>query len=125
MSRARFLPLVLVLLAGHGCSERETEEPPPPTPLDTAAALTPQEQARAIASDPRMLLFDLQTALEGIHETSGAYPTTAEFQLDDRWEFQRAALSAAFSSWEYASDGSSYRLSGSADGRRFDIASPS
>jgi hypothetical protein len=123
--RALLLLLLPILLAGHACSERETEQPPAPAPLDTTAALTPQEQARAIAGDPRMLLFDLETALEGVHEASGAYPTTAEFRLDERWEFQRAALDAAFLSWEYASDGSSFRLSGTTDGRRFDIASPS
>jgi len=123
MPRPRLL-LVSVLLAGVGCSEREAEQTPAPVPPDTAAPLTPEEQARAIAGDPRMLLFDLETALEGVRESSGSYPTTAEFQLDDRWEFQRAALHAAFSSWEYASDGSSYRLSGSVEGRRFDIASP-
>jgi hypothetical protein len=124
----------LLVLAAVACSG---ERDPAPEPLDLSTtqgpaagsaperAPTPEEQARAIAGDPRMLLFDLQTALTGVHETAGAYPTTAEFQVDDRWGLQRAALDAAFSSWEYASDGATYRLTGVAGGRRFDIASPS
>jgi hypothetical protein len=125
MPRSLCLPFLLVLLALLGCADRETSQEEAAAPADNGRTLTPEEQARAIAGDPRMLLFDLQTALEAVHEANGAYPTTVEFQLEDRWEFQRAALGAAFSSWEYASDGTTYRLSGEAEGRRLEIASPS
>ena len=118
----RSLPLVLLAVV-FACSGGETETAPAPEPAVPAA--TPEEQAREIAGDPRMLLFDLETALEGVHEASGSWPTTAEFEVDDRWEFQRAALDAAFSSWEYVSDGATYRLTGVTENRRFEIASPS
>src|SRR5688572_20185075 len=117
--------LIVVLLTPLGCADRETSQEEAVAPADTGRTLSPEEQARAIAGDPRMLLFDLQTALEAVHQANGAYPTTVEFQLEDRWEFQRAALGAAFSSWEYASDGTTYRLAGEAGGRRLEIASPS
>jgi hypothetical protein len=125
MPRRLHLPLFLVLLTPFGCADRETSQEEAAAPAVAGRTLSPEEQARAIAGDPRMLLFDLQTALEAVHQANGAYPTTVEFQLEDRWEFQRAALGAAFSSWEYASNGTTYRLAGEADGRRFEIASPS
>ena len=125
MPRPLCLLLFLVLLSTPGCGDRETSQEDAAVAADTGRTLTPEEQARAIAGDPRMLLFDLQTALEAVHQANGVYPTTVEFQLEDRWEFQRAALGAAFSSWEYASDGTTYRLAGEAEGLRLEIASPS
>ena len=77
-----------------------------------------------MARDPRLLLFDVQTALEAMRQAGAAYPTTVEFQTDDRWQIYRAALQTAFSTWEYASDGTSYQLTGEAQGRRLAIASP-
>ena len=68
------------------------------------------------------LLFDLQNALEAVRQFNGAYPTTVEFQLEECWDLQREALEAAFSSWDYQSDGTTYRLSGEAAGRRFVVA---
>lgn len=106
------------------CSRGEPEAIAPAR-VETARPRTPEEQARAIAGDPRLLLFDVQTALEAVRETSGGYPTSSEFGLEERWSLQRAALDAGFSSWEYRSDGTTYRLTGESGGKRFEIASPS
>ena len=104
------------------CSKREADSGP--APVETQQAPSAEEQARAIAADPRLLLFDLQTALEGVHETRGTYPTSSELRLEEQWSLQRAALDAAFSEWDYQSDGASYRLSGESGGKRFEITSP-
>lgn len=111
------------LLSLAGCARGG--DPEEVAPVEAGHLSTPEEQARAIAADPRMLLFDMQTALEAARETSGGYPTSSELRLDDRWSIQRAALDAAFSSWEYRSDGTTYRLTGEGGGRRYEIASPS
>lgn len=88
-----------------------------------ATVATPEVQAEAIAGNPRLLLFDLQTALEGVRQTRGSYPTTDEFGATESWALQRAALDAAFDSWTYESDGQTYRLSGQTGGREFGIDS--
>jgi len=121
--------LGLAALGGCRDSGSGTEEPVP-RPLEEAVDLpgvavpSAQDQARSIAGNPRLLLFDLQTALESVRETRGAYPTTDEFQATEPWALQRAALAAAFDSWSYESDGGSYRLSGESGGREFGIRSP-
>lgn len=125
-------------LAALACGDGSRDAGPTPQPLsdarapaaDTAplpeAASTPSpgEQARAIAGNPRLLLFDLQTALEGVHQTRGSYPSVDELQATDSWALQRAALDAAFDEWRYESDGRSYTLSGATGGRTFEIHSP-
>ena len=116
------------LPVGCGDSPPASDEPAP-RPLGEAADLpgavpSAREQAQTIAGNPRLLLFDLQTALEGVRETRGVYPTTDEFQATESWALQRAALDAAFESWSYESDGGTYRLSGQAGGRGFEIGSP-
>jgi hypothetical protein len=111
-----------VAVATLACSKPAADTGP--APLETGEAPSAEEQAEAIAADPRLLLFDLQTALSGVHEASGTYPTSSEFRLEERWSLQRAALDAAFSEWNYESDGASYQLTGESGGRRFDIASP-
>lgn len=121
--------LVTAALAGCGDSRSESEGPVP-RPFGEAADLpgaevpSTQEQARSIAGNPRLLLFDLQTALESVRETRGAYPTTDEFQATESWALQRAALAAAFDSWTYESDGGTFRLTGESGGREFAIRSP-
>jgi hypothetical protein len=124
------IPLALVALA-LGCGDsRSGSEEPAPRPFGEAADLpgaavpSAQEQARTIAGNPRLLLFDLQTALEGVYQTRGAYPTSDEFRATESWALQRDALDAAFNSWIYESDGVTYRLSGEAGGREFGIRSP-
>jgi hypothetical protein len=113
-----------------GCGDSGSRFDPAPRPLGEAADLpgatvsTPREQAQAIAGNPRLLLFDLQTALESIRETRGAYPSQDEFRATDSWALQRAALDAAFDAWTYESDGTTYRLTGEAAGREFGIRSP-
>ena len=114
-----------------GCGEsRSGSEEPTPRPFGEAADLpgaavpSTQEQARAIAGNTRLLLFDLQTALEGVFQTRGAYPTSDEFQATESWSLQRGALNAAFDSWTYESDGQTYELDGEAGGREFGIRSP-
>lgn len=120
------LALALMALA---CGDGATDGQPEPRPLAGTAASTaespptPGEQAQAIAGNPRLLLYDLQTALEGVNETRGSYPTVDEFQATDTWALQRAALDAAFDAWSYESDGRTYSLSGEAGGRTFKIHS--
>lgn len=75
--------------------------------------------------DPRLLLYDVQTALESARTTDGEYPTNGEFSLEDRWRLLDAALDEAFEEWSYSSDGESYRLVAERDGKRFEIHSPS
>jgi hypothetical protein len=126
--RARALAVALALVA-LSCGDTG-ESGPAPQPLGDAADLpggvvtTPQEQARAIATNPRLLLFDLQTALEGVRETRGSYPSQDEFGATDSWALQRAALDAAFDSWSYESDGETFRLTGISAGRELAIESP-
>jgi hypothetical protein len=124
----RGLTLAIAVLA-LGCGDSGSEEPAPrpfgeAADLPGAAVPSAQEQARAIAGNPRLLLFDLQTALEGVYQTRGAYPTSDEFQATESWALQRAALDAAFDSWSYESDGQTYALSGESGGREFGIHSP-
>jgi hypothetical protein len=112
------------------CGDTRSDSEPAPRPLGEASELpgatasTPREQAQAIAGNPRLLLFDLQTALESVRETRGAYPSQDEFGATDSWALQRAALDAAFDSWTYESDGAIYRLTGESAGREFGIRSP-
>lgn len=75
--------------------------------------------------DPRLLLYDVQTALESARTTDGEYPTYGEFTLEDRWSLLDAALDEAFEEWSYSSDGESYRLVAERGGTRFEIQSPS
>jgi hypothetical protein len=102
---------------------------PAPRPLgETAdqpgAVAPPQEQARTLGANPRLLLFDLQTALESVRETRGSYPTEDEFGATDSWALQRDALNEGFDSWTYQSDGATYRLTGVSAGRELAIESP-
>jgi hypothetical protein len=118
----------LLLAVACGGSGEETQ--PAPQPLGEAADLPgavappPEQQAREIAANPRLLLFDIQTALEGVRQTAGAYPSEDEFGATESWALQRAALDAAFEAWSYESDGQTYRLTGEAGGRGFSIESP-
>jgi hypothetical protein len=132
------LPLAAAILAiaaaaaSAGCGDARSgpEADPAPRPfgeagdLPGAIAPSPREQAQSIAGNPRLLLFDLQTALESVRETRGAYPSQDEFGATDSWALQRAALDAAFDAWSYESDGATYRLTGEAEGREFGIHSP-
>ncbi|HEU4464230.1 MAG TPA: hypothetical protein VFS53_04225 [Gemmatimonadota bacterium] len=128
MAGSRRVVVALAVLA-LGCGDSGSKEPAP-RPFGEAADLpgasvpSAQEQARTIAGNPRLLLFDLQTALEGVYQTRGAYPTSDEFRATESWALQRDALDAAFDSWSYESDGVTYQLSGEAGGREFGITSP-
>ena len=125
----RALPLLALTSAlALACGGDEPE--PTPRPLPPASetpereeVASPEEQAERIARNPRLLLFDVQTALESAKTARGAYPTSAEFEAGERWSLQRAALSAAFEEWSYESDGTSYRLDGTQGGRTFTIES--
>jgi len=131
VSSQRWIRTALIAsISALACEDGARDAGPAPRPLAEAAAPaaetppSPGEQARAIAGNPRLLLFDLQTALEGVNETRGSYPSADEFQATDSWALQRAALDAAFHEWTYESDGGAYTLSGSAGGRTFEIHSP-
>ena len=130
-TRPRSLITVAASLAILGCGDSPPgSEDAAPRPfgeardMPGATVASPEEQAQAIAGNPRLLLFDLQTALEGIRQTRGIYPSTDEFSATESWALQRAALDAAFDSWTYESEGQTYRLSGEAGGREFGITSP-
>jgi hypothetical protein len=122
--------LAVAAIAGCGDARSGPEADPAPRPFGQASDLpgttapSPREQAQSIAGNPRLLLFDLQTALESVRETRGAYPSQDEFGATDSWALQRAALDAAFDDWSYESDGATYRLTGEAEGREFGIHSP-
>ncbi len=121
--------IAAVALTAMACRDTGESDPAPrplgdATDLPGAAVAPPQEQARVIATSPRLLLFDLQTALEGVRETRGSYPTEDEFGATDSWALQRAALDEAFESWSYESDGGTYRLTGVSAGRELAIESP-
>lgn len=130
MKGGRRLALIALLMSMAACGNPDQDAGPVPRPLADAnapapdAAPSPREQARVIAGNPRLLLFDLQTALESVRETRGSYPSVDEFQATEPWALQRAALDAGFSDWAYESDGESYTLSGDAGGRTFEIHSP-
>lgn len=136
MPAASRLPLVgaailaVAVIAGCGDDRSGPGADPAPRPFGEAGDLpgttapSPRQQAQAIAGNPRLLLFDLQTALESVRETRGAYPSQDEFGATDSWALQRAALDAAFDAWSYESDGVTYRLMGEAEGREFGIHSP-
>lgn len=128
--RARIL-IAALALAASACGDREgSGNEPAPRPLGEAADLPgttvapPQEQAREIATNPRLLLFDLQTALEGVRETRGSYPSVDEFGATESWALQREALSEAFDTWSYESDGRTYRLTGYSGDREIAVQSP-
>lgn len=121
MRRFHCLAFLLCVATALGCGRREVEPAAGPGPDSVAS---PEEQAEASAREPRLLLFDIQTALEATRQAGEAYPTTVEFQADDRWAIHRAALEIAFTEWQYASDGTTYQLTGNAQGRRLAIASP-
>ena len=128
--RARVL-IAAFTLAASACGDRNgSGTDPAPRPLGEAADLPgatvapPQEQAREIATNPRLLLFDLQTALEGVRETRGSYPSVDEFGATESWALQREALSAAFDTWSYESDGRTYRLTGYSGDREIAVESP-
>jgi hypothetical protein len=123
---------ILAVAAIGGCGDDRSgpEADPAPRPFGQANDLpgtttpSPRQQAQSIAGNPRLLLFDLQTALESVRETRGGYPSQDEFVATDSWALQRAALDAAFDGWSYESDGATYRLTGEAEGREFGIHSP-
>lgn len=125
MGKGRAL-LLWVFVGACGGSD---ESGPAPRPLGEAADLPgavapPQEQARTMGTNPRLLLFDLQTALESVRETRGSYPTEDEFGATDSWALQRDALDEGFDTWSYQSDGATYRLTGVSAGRELAIESP-
>jgi hypothetical protein len=95
-------------------------EPEAPAPQGS------REEADVIAgtSDPLMALFDLQTVLEATRAATDSYPTTGEFTYGETWRVQRAVLDRAFEEWSYSSHGFDYRLTGTAGGQRFEVASP-
>jgi hypothetical protein len=126
--RARLLIAAVALIA-MACRDTGESDPAPrplgeATDLPGAAVAPPQEQAREIATNPRLLLFDLQTALESVRETRGSYPTVDEFGATESWALQREALSEAFETWSYESDGRTYRLTGYAGDREIAVESP-
>lgn len=132
LTRAAMLAFAgtLAAVATLGCGDGGRDSGPAPRPLGEAGDLpgttlpAPREQAQAIAGNPRLLLFDLQTALDGVRQTRGTYPSEDEFAATESWALQRAALDAAFGAWTYESDGAGYRITAEAAGREFGIRSP-
>lgn len=118
--------VAVALLAGCG------EEPEPaPRPMDAsgsgAAAGSGSEPAPpspGVPSDPRLVLFDVQTALQTVRPTQGEYPSVEAFRAGDVWRIQRERLDAVFDEWSYQSDGGSYRLRGVVGDRAYEVSGP-
>ncbi len=115
MTRLPLLLLALALSAG-ACSDDAA--------APRAGAGDASADSAAVGLDPRLVLFDVQTRLEGAHAGTGAYPTVGEFTLADEWGLQRELLDAAFDEWRYSREGEGYRLAGSTEGKQYDVTSP-
>ncbi|MFN2382782.1 MAG: hypothetical protein ABR559_00805, partial [Gemmatimonadota bacterium] len=102
MLRSYFVSgLAIGLAAGLaiGCGDPPADSRPAPdanpgvgfgAPGGIPSTAAPGAAASAQRStDPRLLLFDLQTALEAAHAAAGSYPTTDAFQLEPAWQLQR------------------------------------
>ncbi len=124
--------LAIALLSA--CGERESADPAPrplgegpPGETRTDPAVPPAEPADAAAeapADPRMLLFDVQTALESARPTQDGYPVADAFMHEERWRLHRQRLDDAFDEWTYESDGESFQLRGVIGGRAYDVSGP-
>lgn len=122
------VPAALALALAVGCGGGNGPDPGAPRPLGTGApgaeepAAAP-ETAEA-PTDPRLLLFDIQTALEAARATEGAYPVPAAFEVEEKWRVQRRRLDAAFDGWDYVSDGRTFRLRGTIGERAWSVSGP-
>lgn len=124
------LAVALILACGGG--DPDSREPAPLDLRDQAAdepllpgqAATPAEEPAPVASDPRLVLFDVRTALEAVRPTQDGYPVTDAFRHEERWRVQRERLDAAFDDWDYTSDGEAFRLRGVIGDRAWDVTGP-
>lgn len=133
MGSSRFLRLasraaVLAILAGCGGDPPDREAPRPigsgaPEGLGAETAEAPGPAAD-VPADPRMVLFDVQTALEAGRAAQGTYPVPDAFRYEERWRVQRQRLDAVFDGWDYTSDGETFRLRGTIDERAWDVSVP-
>lgn len=125
--------LAIALLTA--CGERESadpaprplgEGPPGETRTDPAApSADPAADAPAEApADPRLVLFDVETALESVRPTQDGYPVTDAFRYEERWRVHRQRLEAAFDGWDYHSDGESFQLRGVIGERAYHVSGP-
>lgn len=125
--------LAIALLAA--CGEREStdpaprplgEGPPGETRTDpaTPSAGAPAESPAEAPADPRLVLFDVETALESARPTQDGYPVTDAFRYEERWRVHRQRLDAAFDGWDYYSDGESFQLRGVIGERAYHVSGP-
>lgn len=125
--------LAIALLAA--CGERESADPAPrplgegpPGEARTDPAVppggAPAEAPAEAPADPRLVLFDVETALESARPTQDGYPAADAFLHEERWRVHRQRLDSAFDEWEYQSDGESYRLRGDIGERAYDVSGP-
>ncbi|MDX1624047.1 MAG: hypothetical protein R3199_08695 [Gemmatimonadota bacterium] len=118
---ACLLPVAFLALLGACGGDRPAGEGE--APVNDTLGEEPAS-GQAVSSDPRFLLFDIQTALESAHAADGEYPSVGEFTLRDRWRTMNTALDVAFDEWSYYSDGESYTLVAERGGRHLEISSP-
>ncbi|MDX1661730.1 MAG: hypothetical protein R3326_08070 [Gemmatimonadota bacterium] len=130
----RFAPLValsvLVSCGGEGGGDAE----PAPRPLSETGAdagdrpalpgETAGDPAGQAPADPRLVLFDVKTALESARPTQGGYPVTDAFRYEQKWRIHRERLETAFDGWEYRSDGESFHLRGFIGERAYEVRGP-
>lgn len=88
---------------------------------DSAGAGAPGAGAYVLR-DPRLVLFDVQTALDADVQTSGSYPSTSDFRLADKWRVQRETLDRQFDDWSYTRTDGGYRLEARRGGKAFSIS---
>lgn len=122
--------LAIALLAA--CGERESADPaprplgegPPGEARSDPAAPSAEDAPAQAPADPRMVLFDVETALESSRPTQDGYPVADAFLHEERWRVHRQRLDAAFDEWTYESDGESFRLRGVIGARAYDVSGP-
>lgn len=135
---ARRLPvafLALVSFVACGGGEPDTREPAPRAldgapsgraeePLLPGQTATAEEPAVAVPPDPRLVLFDVKTALEAVRPTQDGYPVPEAFRYEERWRIHRQRLDVTFDGWDYASDGQSFTLRGVIGERGYHVSGP-
>lgn len=114
--RPAIVMTAVAILASCGADERERPASSPRATEEGARAPerepTDESTVEIQSADPRLVLFDVKTALESARPTQGGYPVPDEFRYEDRWRVHRERLDAAFDGWDYQSDGDSFRLRG-------------
>lgn len=116
------LPACALLACGGG--DDGAADRPGATDASRSAPAGEERRAPLEAQDPRLVLFEVRAQLERLRTEEGDYPAVGEFTLEARYAPLRALLDARFDEWRYRSEGDSYTLVATVDGRQYGIASP-